>query len=276
MIGVYAITCLVNDKKYIGCSKDVRGRFSVHKAELRNNHHNNKAMQDDWNKYGECSFEFDLLEECSVEELSDKEEFWIEYYGSHYSDMLYNQVQGGLSRSGERNPMYGKHFSEESRSNQSIRMKEYLSDPTHHPMYGKHHTEESKKNISQSLTGRHNSAESNAKRSKWAKEYFSNIENCPFYGHHHTQETKDKIRQINSNRKHTPEELKKMSESLAGNKNPMYGKHLSASHRQTISSFNKNSVWVNDGVKNFHIHKDELDKYIQLGYERGMVKRAKG
>lgn len=45
-------------------------------------------MQNAWNKYGKEQFEFKILEYCFIEELNEKEKYWIDYYQS--CDMGYN------------------------------------------------------------------------------------------------------------------------------------------------------------------------------------------
>lgn len=47
----------------------------------------------------------------------------------------------------------------------------------------------------------------------------------PMYGKNHTEETKKRMSKARINYKPTEETLKKMSEALKGDKNPMYGRH---------------------------------------------------
>jgi len=46
-------------------------------------------------KYGIDNFSFEVIEECSLEELNDKEKYWIKYYDSHNSSNGYNLTDGG-------------------------------------------------------------------------------------------------------------------------------------------------------------------------------------
>jgi group I intron endonuclease len=61
--GVYAITCTVNGRQYVGSAASVRNRWGTHRWALRHGHHNNKELQADWDKYGESVFEFRTIAE---------------------------------------------------------------------------------------------------------------------------------------------------------------------------------------------------------------------
>lgn len=93
--GIYYIKCLVNNKIYIGQSKNIRKRFNVHKFYLRNDKNGNPYLQSAWNKYGENNFEFVVIEFCNEEILSEKEIYYIEKYKSMYNENGYNICPGG-------------------------------------------------------------------------------------------------------------------------------------------------------------------------------------
>lgn len=77
--GVYKITCNGSGKIYVGSSVNLYRRWlSRHVPDLRRNKHCNKYLQAAWNKYGENSFSFDLIEACRKEELICREQFWID------------------------------------------------------------------------------------------------------------------------------------------------------------------------------------------------------
>lgn len=92
-IGIYKITNLLNDKVYIGQSVDIEKRWSVHKAELKNNYHHNIHLQNAWNKYGEKNFKFSIIEECDVDQLNQREIYWISKFDS--CENGYNLTSGG-------------------------------------------------------------------------------------------------------------------------------------------------------------------------------------
>lgn len=60
--GLYKITCLKNDKIYIGESSNVLSRLGQHVSTLENNRHDCIELQKDFNKFGKKFFKFEALE----------------------------------------------------------------------------------------------------------------------------------------------------------------------------------------------------------------------
>ncbi len=91
-IGIYKITCLGNNKIYIGSTTvNFKKRFSKHKQRLRNNYHENSYMQACWNKYGENSFIFEILEEIEDSDLIKiREQSLLDHYFSNEKDIIMN------------------------------------------------------------------------------------------------------------------------------------------------------------------------------------------
>ena len=87
--GIYKITDLSNNKSYIGQSVNIQRRFLQH---LRKD---TIAIDIAINQKGFQNFTFQILEECSKEELNEKEQYWIEYYDSFYNG--YNANKGGTA-----------------------------------------------------------------------------------------------------------------------------------------------------------------------------------
>lgn len=99
--GVYKITNLVNGKVYYGSSCNVMLRFSNHRSRLRRGNHHNIHLQRSWDVYGESSFEFRVVEECSLEMRLQLEDTYIK---SLPKELTYNQggkVSG--TRAGQKN-----------------------------------------------------------------------------------------------------------------------------------------------------------------------------
>lgn len=90
---IYKITNIINNKCYIGQTKDYIKRFSAHKNSLRKNKHDNPHLQSAWNKYGEENFSFDILE--YTENYNEKEKYYIAYYKSDNLEFGYNILPGG-------------------------------------------------------------------------------------------------------------------------------------------------------------------------------------
>lgn len=79
MIGIYKITCVDNNKVYIGSSSNIKSRWYAHKSKLRIGKHNQNLLNS-YNKYGMDSFVFEVLEECDVLDLINRETFWADWY----------------------------------------------------------------------------------------------------------------------------------------------------------------------------------------------------
>lgn len=93
--GIYFIKCNVNNMIYIGSSKNIQMRLSKHFGELRKNKHTNSKLQKDYNKYGQNSFEFGVLE-YTTNDLLGKEN---QYQKSYDINSLYNEDITNYSRS---------------------------------------------------------------------------------------------------------------------------------------------------------------------------------
>ena len=91
--GIYKITCLLDNKIYIGQARDISDRWKTHiKCGLGIDTPSNKlytAML----KEGVENFSFEIIEECSVNDLNKKEKYWIDYYQSNIYG--YNMTAGG-------------------------------------------------------------------------------------------------------------------------------------------------------------------------------------
>lgn len=97
-IGIYKIINNLNNKIYIGQSIHIEQRISEHKSEslygspdrLAYNSVIHKAIR----KYGWDNFSWEIIEECSIPQLDDKEKYWIAYFNSLVPNG-YNILIGG-------------------------------------------------------------------------------------------------------------------------------------------------------------------------------------
>lgn len=90
-IGIYRIINLVNQKYYLGSSKNIQARWKYeHLKLLRNNKHENIKLQRAWNKYGEINFKLEILEYCQENELRTKEQHYLNELKPWASNIGYN------------------------------------------------------------------------------------------------------------------------------------------------------------------------------------------
>lgn len=59
--GIYEITCLKVNKKYIGESQNILERLGKHTSTLNRQTHDCFSLQNDWNKYGKEQFKIQIL-----------------------------------------------------------------------------------------------------------------------------------------------------------------------------------------------------------------------
>lgn len=79
--GIYKLTNIVNGKVYVGSAVNLGRRKEHHYACLRNNKHKNERLQHSWNKHGEVSFEFSILEYVEDKNnLIEREQYWMDFY----------------------------------------------------------------------------------------------------------------------------------------------------------------------------------------------------
>lgn len=97
-IGIYALINQTNGKRYIGQSRDLNKRKITHLWLLNSNRHFNIHLQRAWN-LGD-RFDFEIIEECSKDELNDRERYWIKKYNSLVDG--YNLCEGGEATDGYR------------------------------------------------------------------------------------------------------------------------------------------------------------------------------
>lgn len=89
-VGIYLITCKPTGKVYVGQSKNIKVRKSQHLSKLIAGQHYNSYFQNAFNKYGRENFSFRVLENCKDEILTEREEFWINFYNSNKAENGFN------------------------------------------------------------------------------------------------------------------------------------------------------------------------------------------
>jgi group I intron endonuclease len=170
-IGIYCYTNKVNGKKYIGQSIDLNRRHC--KMDYRLSSMFSHAIE----KYGLDNFDYEVLEYCSVDNLDEREVYWISAYqtfppslgfgynltsgGGHYevsdeTKMKLSECRTGdknwnFRNGGEKHPLFGKPITEEHKRRISESKK-----TGEHPTRGKHLSSDWVTNISRGLLGKQN------------------------------------------------------------------------------------------------------------------------
>lgn len=195
---IYQIKNSKTGKCYIGQTTDFKRRKREHLNELRKHKHSNLYLQNAFDKYGEDSFEFTILEECEKEQANNREIFWLNNFGGFESSNNYNLCQAGGAKGiseETREKLRSRIMSEETRrkiseSRKGIKLnltderRRQISESNRQRFTGKKHTEESKRKMSETLKAR--------------------AKNHPCWGmtgKHHSEETKKKISESESKTK---------------------------------------------------------------------------
>jgi len=148
---IYTITNVHNGKMYVGKTNDFHYRVSKHKYTLRNKIHINEHLQRAWDKYGEESFMFEILDEVSEDLLISLEHYWCNILNVHDYLVGYNirpthpHNKGSNSKATSEKiskSLVGRKASDEAKKKMSNAKK------------GKTLSEEQKRKISESLKGK--------------------------------------------------------------------------------------------------------------------------
>ena len=229
LCGIYCIR--KDDQFYVGQSINIFKRFIAHKNMLERNEHYNQKLQNSYTKYGGDVFSFEIIEICSQEVLTEKEQYWadtLDATNSGFNVGLIVRSMAGTKRTDEqKQKMRGRIVSEETR--EKLRL---INS-------GRKHSDEAKRNMSaaqikrnienppaefsdearlnMSIAQKKRLAENPAALGElllMAKEASKNR-----IGSSHTEETKNKIREKKLARPpHSEETLKKMANTMRQNR----------------------------------------------------------
>ena len=237
--GIYQIKNTLNSKCYIGSAVNLKKRWRDHLRDLRRGEHFNHHLQVAFDKCEEEAFVFEILEDIEPENLIEREQYYFDTLNPEYNVApiagstlgvlcsIETRAKISASKTGERNPFYGKHHSEETRARQSAaNTGRHFSAATRakmsaaqtgerNPMYGR--TGERNPNY-----GKHRSAETRAKISMAVSG-----ERHPNYGKSPSAETRARQSKAMIGRHPSAETCAKMGRPMNGEQNPMYGKHHS-------------------------------------------------
>ena len=157
MIGyIYKTTNTVNNKIYVGQRKS-----DVFLAEKYLG--SGKILQQAIEKYGKDAFIVELIDIAeTLEELGEKERFWIKELRSQDPEIGYNICPGGVHVpiEGEQNGFYGKHHTEETKKilrDKALKrppMSQATRDKIAEKHRGSHRSEETRKKMGNIQRGR--------------------------------------------------------------------------------------------------------------------------
>lgn len=107
--GVYLINCIPTGKVYVGSSRTIHERWDEHQRLLRRGAHHSIYLQRAWDKYGERSFSYNVLEMAEADVLLEREQYWIDHYRACDNNYGFNlSAKAGA-------PMAGLKHSEETK-----------------------------------------------------------------------------------------------------------------------------------------------------------------
>ena len=267
---VYKTTNLINSKIYIG----------QHKSEIFDDNYfgSGKYLKNAINKYGEDNFTIEVIEWAEDKNsLNVLEKRWIRFYRNQ-NYVMYNIADGGEGG----DVFSGLSDTDKKKRNEKLRRNSYFSTVS---------GEESKEMHKRAWKTRRLNG-----NDKFSAEYRQKL-SIAHNGHKVSDDTKKKLSDANRGKKLTDEHKKKIQASnvgkhsmslenrkkmseraklRVGKTNPFYGKHHLADTKEKIGSFNKerfrNKIWINNGVINKRIERNDLENYLSNGFIEGRIK----
>jgi group I intron endonuclease len=91
VIGIYKITNKITGEIYIGQSNDCERRIKEH--QYPNRYRAGQDIDIAIHEIGAKNFSFEIIEECPLEKLNEREIYWIKFYNS--KEKGYNRNSGG-------------------------------------------------------------------------------------------------------------------------------------------------------------------------------------
>lgn len=84
--GIYKIQSRIKpDRIYIGSAGNVYKRWYYHTRRLERNIHENKRLQNHYNKYGKEDFIYSLVLGCNKEDLISTEQYFLDVYDPYFN-----------------------------------------------------------------------------------------------------------------------------------------------------------------------------------------------
>lgn len=143
---IYKIINIQNAKFYVGSSTILAARWRKHTRDLRANKHHCPHLQSAWNKHGEDSFVFRVVEVVdSVEQLQAAEQRWLNAHHGQPNCYNFAKYVDNSSR--------GVARAESHKQALSAALTEFYKNNAH-PALGRQHSETSKELMRQNRAGK--------------------------------------------------------------------------------------------------------------------------
>ncbi len=227
--GIYKILNVLNNKFYIGSSKDIKQRWTRHLKDLKSNKHHNIHLQRSFNKYGLSSFRLEIVE--YTHDLLNREQYYLDLLKPYYP-IGYNigtQSSGGdnLSNNPNKDSIIQKisigvkqHYKNEPINKKLLRSQKVTGKLN--PNFGNKWSDTQRQRASNLRKGKKLSDATKKKMSsivkaRWKNQDFKNKmrnkrkgTNNSFYGKKHTDKSKQLMKNSQKTRHQlmTPEEKK--------------------------------------------------------------------
>ena len=101
MIGIYCIRNIKTNDVYVGASVNIEDRWRRHRRDLKQKKHHSIILQRAYEKYGKESFVFEVLLECTKEDLIEKENRFLAQLVPKYNICKYANSTLGRKYSDE-------------------------------------------------------------------------------------------------------------------------------------------------------------------------------
>jgi group I intron endonuclease len=126
--GIYVIMNTINGHRYVGSAMNLLRRYDQHCQSLRAGTHCNSHLQSAFRKYCEGAFQFEVLEECEITRLIEREQWWLDVAQPEYNLSPTAGSPLGVKHTAETRAKFsaarkGKPFSAEHKANLAATMK---------------------------------------------------------------------------------------------------------------------------------------------------------